>query len=86
MRGIGQLGKRLMQLEDLLANVLREPIEKITDETSPRNTSNWDSLKHIELVMAVEATYSVQFSMPEIASLNSLGNIRQLLQQKGVSA
>ena len=74
-----------MQLETLFANILREPVDKMNDETSPRNSRNWDSLKHIELVMAVEATYSVQFSMPEIASLNSLGNVRQLLQQKGVA-
>lgn len=75
-----------MQLESLFASVLREPVDKMNDETSPRNTRNWDSLKHIELVMAVEAAYSVQFTMPEISSLNSLGNVRQLLQQKGVAA
>lgn len=75
-----------MQLEALFANVLRESMDDMNDETSPRNTRTWDSLKHIELVMAVEATYSVQFTMPEIASLNSLGNVRQLLLQKGVSA
>ena len=75
-----------MQLEALFANILREPVDNMNDETSPRNTRNWDSLKHIELVMAVESTYSVQFSMPEIASLSSLGNVRQLLQQKGIAA
>lgn len=74
-----------MQLEELFANILREPVEAMNDDTSPRNTRGWDSLKHIELVMAVEATYAVQFSMPEIASLNSLGNVRQLLQAKGVA-
>ncbi len=75
-----------MQLEALFASVLREPMDDMNDETSPRNTRTWDSLKHIELVMAVEAAYSVQFTMPEIASLNSLGNVRQLLLQKGVTA
>lgn len=75
-----------MQLESLFANILREPVEAMNDETSPRNTRTWDSLKHIELVMAVEATYSVQFTMPEIASLNSLGNVRQLLEAKGIAA
>ena len=74
-----------MQLEALFANILREPVEAMNDETSPRTTRAWDSLKHIELVMAVEATYSVQFTMPEIASLNSLGNVRQLLEAKGVA-
>ncbi len=75
-----------MKLEELFANLLQEPVESLNDETSPRNTRSWDSLKHVELVMAVEGTYSVQFSMPEIAGLNTMGSIRQLLKLKGVEA
>ena len=77
-----------MQLEAIFSNILREPIESMSDETSPGNTRAWDSLKHIELVLAIEGAYSVKFSMPEITSLNSLGSVRQLydecvkLQQK----
>ncbi len=73
-----------MKLEALFANLLQDPIETINEETSPRNTRSWDSLKHLDLVMAIESAYSVQFSMPEIAGLNSLGSIRQLLKLKGV--
>ena len=73
-----------MQLEALFANLLQEPIESITEETSPRNTKSWDSLKHLELVMAIEGAYSVQFTMPEVVGLNSLGSIRQVLKLKGV--
>ncbi len=73
-----------MQLEALFANLLQEPIELINEETSPRNTQSWDSLKHLEVVMAIEGAYSVQFSMPEIVGLNSLGSFRQLLKLKGV--
>ena len=73
-----------MQLEALFANLLQEPIESINEETSPRNTRSWDSLKHLEVVMAIEGAYSVQFSMTEIVGLNSLGSFRQLLKLKGV--
>ncbi len=75
-----------MQLESLFANLLKEPIELMNEETSPRNTRSWDSLKHLELVMAIEGAYSVQFTMPEIVGLNSLGGIRELLKSKGVDA
>lgn len=75
-----------MQLEELFANLLKEPIDSLNDETSPRNTRSWDSLKHLELVMAIEGAYSVQFTMPEIVGINSLGGIRQLLNVKGVDA
>ena len=75
-----------MQLESLFANLLKEPIELMNEETSPRNTRSWDSLKHLELVMAIEGAYAVQFSMPKIVGLNSLGGIRELLKTKGVEA
>ncbi len=75
-----------MKLEALFSNLLQEPIESINEETSPRSTRSWDSLKHLELVIAIEGAYSVQFSMPEIVGLNSLGNIRQMLKLKGVDA
>ena len=75
-----------MQLETLFANLLQEPIQLMNEETSPRNTRSWDSLKHLELVMAIERAYSVQFSMPEIVGLDSLGSMRQLLRLKGVDA
>ncbi len=76
----------VMQLENLFANLLQEPLESINDDTSPRNTKSWDSLKHLELVMAVEGAYSVQFTMAEIVGLNSVGRVRELLRMKGVAA
>ena len=75
-----------MQLEVIFANILREPAESMNDETSPGNTRAWDSLKHIELVLAIEGAYSVKFTMSEIISLRSLGSVRQLLETKGVGA
>ena len=74
-----------MDIESLFANILREPLDSLNDETSPDNTKSWDSLKHLELVLAIESAYSVKFSMPEITTLRSLGAVREALQSKGVS-
>ena len=74
-----------MDIESLFANILREPLDSLNDETSPDNTKSWDSLKHLELVLAIESAYSVKFSMPEITTLRSLGAVREALQGKGIS-
>ena len=74
-----------MDIESLFANILREPLGSLNDETSPDNTKSWDSLKHLELVLAIESAYSVKFSMPEITTLRSLGAVREALQGKGIS-
>ncbi len=74
-----------MPLEELVANILREPIDSISDDTSPNTARNWDSLRHLELVMAIEGHYNVTFSMSEITMITSLGSVRGLLHEKGVT-
>ena len=75
-----------MTIRELVAEILGEPVANISDETSPETTRLWDSLRHIELVMAVETAYEVKFSPAEIMAVTSLGSLRDLLRQKGVSA
>lgn len=58
----------------------------MSDDTSPRTSKNWDSARHIELVLAIEAAYGIQFTMPEMTSLHSLGDVRRILEAKGVAA
>lgn len=74
----------MQQLRTIFANVLQQPIHAISDETSPRNTESWDSLRHIELVLAVESAFDIRFSTSEMTSLYSLADVRQILHAKGV--
>ena len=75
-----------MDLKSLFSNVLAEPLDAMNDDTSPRTSKNWDSARHIELVLAIEAAYGIQFSMPEMTSLHSLGDVRKILETKGIAA
>ena len=72
-----------MRLYQIVANVLKVEAETLTPESNAANTRNWDSLRHIEVIFAVESAYHVRFSMPEITSLRNLGDIRRLLVAKG---
>jgi acyl carrier protein len=75
-----------MKLEELFAQTLREPIHVFTDHASPSTVRSWDSLRHIELVMAAEATYGIRFETSEVTTIRTLGCMRGMLQQKGVTA
>lgn len=74
-----------MKLEKIVARVLAVEESELGDESNALNTRNWDSLRHIELLLAVETAYEVQFSMPEITSLQKLGDMRDLLRSKGAN-
>ena len=72
-----------MKLEKIVAQVLSVEESELNDDSNALNTRNWDSLRHIELLLAVETAYEVRFSMPEITSLQKLGDMRELLISKG---
>jgi acyl carrier protein len=73
-----------MQLYQLIGNVLGVDASVLTEDSNAQNTPKWDSLRHIEVVFAMENAFHVRFTMPEIASLRKLGDIRKLLETKNV--
>lgn len=46
--------------------------------------ANWDSLRHLELLMTIEAVLGVDFSDDEGATLTSFGLIMESLRRKGI--
>lgn len=74
-----------MTLEELIAAVLDVPAGALTDATSQSNLSNWSSMAHINLIMALEETYSVSFTTEEIQVVKSIGDARRLLRTKGAT-
>ncbi len=54
---------------------------EINAESSRENTLPWDSLKHVELVFAVEDELGLQFSEQQLAELSSVQAIVQAAQQ-----
>jgi acyl carrier protein len=75
-----------MRLEELFATILQEPATTLSDAASPSTHRSWDSLRHIELVMAAEAAYGIRFATAEVVTIRTLGCMRGLLQQKGIAA
>lgn len=43
----------------------------ISEDTSRSNTSDWDSLQHMQIVFALEEKFGIQFDEEEIPSLDS---------------
>jgi acyl carrier protein len=73
-----------MQLYNLIGKVLGVDSATLSDDSNAQNTPKWDSLRHIEVIFAIENAFHVRFTMPEIAGLRKLGDIRQLLLTKNV--
>lgn len=73
-----------MQLYQLIGKVLGVDPAELNEDSNAQNTPKWDSLRHIEVVFAMENAFHVRFTMPEISGLRKLSDIRQLLLTKNV--
>jgi acyl carrier protein len=68
----------------VFAEVLGIPSDKISDETSPENTPQWDSLQAMNLVVALEGAFKVRLSTREIVSMRTVGLARKVIKAKGI--
>jgi acyl carrier protein len=69
----------------VFAEVLGLPPERLSEETSPDTTSEWDSLAAMNLVAALEETFGVEFTTTEIMRMRTIGIAREVLRAKGVA-
>jgi acyl carrier protein len=69
----------------VFSDVLRIPPQQITDETSPDNTPQWDSMAAMTLVVAIEDEFDVRLSTAEIVSMRNVAIVKKVLRTKGVA-
>lgn len=74
-----------MELADLVSKVLEVDPAEVTDQAGPDTLGAWTSLRHLELVVALEEVYGLSFTYREIAGVRTIGALRQLLRGKGVA-
>ena len=76
-------------MSDALIRVFAEGLgvdeAALDDDTSPDNTSEWDSLAAITLVSLIEDEFDVRLGAREIMKMQTIGLARSVLKAKGVS-
>ncbi len=67
---------------DPILDALRAVLKtEVTAETSVHNTPQWDSLRHIEVIFAVEDACGVQFDEAELTELYSVERLLAAVQR-----
>jgi acyl carrier protein len=75
------------QLRTLAADVLRVSRSEIDNDSTPQQIENWDSIEHVNLLVAIEQQFGVDFDPDEMAQMESIGKIGEVLSRKiGVRA
>jgi acyl carrier protein len=69
------------RLRQVLADVLEIDPGAISEGTSPQTIEAWDSVAHLNLVLALESEFGVQFDAEEIPELVSFQILRDRLSE-----
>jgi len=78
-----------MERDDILAKVqevFRDELEVedlvLTDETTADDVEEWDSLSHVQLVVALEKAFGIKFTSREILSWDNVGDLVDCISKK----
>jgi acyl carrier protein len=70
------------KLNLIFRDVLDDESISLTMETSAEDVPEWDSLNHIQLVVAIEKEYKIKFTSSEIQNWRNVGEICSAINNK----
>lgn len=70
------------RIKKVLSDVLGVPETEITDDATPDTVESWDSLKHMNLLLALEEEFNIKFNDEENINLISYPLIKLIVSEK----
>lgn len=71
-------------LKQVIATMLNIDVASINEDSSMDNVPNWDSLRHMNLILALEEEFKVSIPDEDAGNITSYKLIRLVLNDLGV--
>ena len=69
-------------LDEVFEDVFDDDSIHVTPETTANDIEDWDSLEHINLVVAVENRFGIKFKMNEVTSMKNVGEMVDIILER----
>jgi acyl carrier protein len=70
------------ELKKAILDALNLDDWELNDQTTASDVPGWDSLSHVNVILAVEKQFKVRFSNLEVLKLKSVGDLQRLVDSK----
>lgn len=72
----------LAQVQDIFRDILDDEDIVLNDSTTADDVDGWDSLTHIQLIVAIEKQFKIKFTSKEILSWRNIGEMLDSIASK----
>ena len=69
-------------VQEIFRDIFDDENLVLVESTNSNDIEDWDSLNHINLVIAIESEVNVKFNFEELASLKDVGAMLDLILKK----
>lgn len=70
------------KLNEVFRDVFDDDAIVVDDSTTADDIEDWDSLEHINLVVAVEKAFDIKFNMGEVNKMKNVGEMVDIILQR----
>lgn len=72
----------LGRVNEIFIDVLDEEDIVLTTETTADDVEEWDSLAHVQLIVAIERNFGIKFSSLEVQAFQTVGDMVAAIESK----
>ena len=70
------------KMEEIFTDIMDLKDIKLNDETSADDIEEWDSLSHIQIIVAIEKAFGIKFSSQEMITWKNVGDMVDCIKNK----
>lgn len=74
------------RLYTVFSKVFGKEVTFFSEESSPDTVENWDSMNHLNLVVALEEEFQLSITPEDVMDMKSVGLVREILKEYGIQA
>lgn len=71
------------RLNEVFQDVFDDETITVQDNTTADDIEDWDSLEHINLIVAVEKCFGMKFTMGEVTGMKNVGAMVDIILERG---
>ncbi|NBU81560.1 MAG: acyl carrier protein [Flavobacteriaceae bacterium] len=70
------------QIKKIMSIVFEVDVNSIEDDSTPGTIENWDSIRHMNLIVSIEEEFNLRFTDDEITDLLSFKLVESIVSKK----